>query len=85
MSRPNVPSNRVREIRRAVEQATEELASDYQIAMTSGSHICVTLRRAGKSRKVFTGLTPSDCRTFQNFKRDLRRAWIVLGGKVIED
>lgn len=85
MSQPRVPSKRVREIRRAIELATEELASDYSIEMTSGTHVCVTLRRKGQSRKVFTGLTPSDHRAFQNFKSNLRRAWTDLGGRVIGD
>lgn len=85
MSRPRVPSRREREIRHAIEQATEQLASDFSIDMTPGTHICVTLRRAGQSRKVFTGLTPSDHRALQNFKSNLRRAWTELGGRVIGD
>lgn len=85
MSRPRLPSRREREVRQAIELATEELASDYSIEITSGKHICVTLRRAGQSRKVFAGLTPSDHRAFQNFKSNLRRAWTELGGRVIGD
>lgn len=56
----------------------EEFTSNYEIEHTGGGHLCVTLRRNGHTRKVFTGNTPSDHRSLRRFRTDARRMWMEL-------
>lgn len=63
---------------RDLSEMVEEFTSDYSIDKTNGGHLAVTLRRRGRSRKVFCSLTPSDVRERKNNRMILRRVWREL-------
>jgi hypothetical protein len=57
----------------------EEFTSDYSIEVRRGGHIVVTLRRAGRAMKVFTGATPAKANSaLKNFRQDVKRTWAKL-------
>lgn len=61
-----------------IEAAVEAEWSDYRISHSRGGHICVTLRCASATRKVFTGSTTGDKKRLLNFRQDLRRNIKIL-------
>lgn len=66
---------------REIERIIERFTSNYSISRTAKSHFKVELRRGDQSVTIFHSGTPSDPRANKNFKAQVRRAWIGIGGR----
>jgi len=51
----------------------EKHIEDFDIDQRRGGHYVITIRNGDKSRKLFTGGTPSDNRGLKNLESDVKR------------
>ena len=56
----------------------EEFTTDHEIALTSGGHLRILLRRNGATKTVFAPQTPSDHRSMLNVRTKVKHAYAQM-------